>query len=165
LELVGGGLSPNGCRLLAWVRYGVEFPPAAAVALVFVRILALFPFSFLSSATPCSLYLEFRLHPSVCINARGLRETSSRLSLHNNARCVNLLSRLSLHNNARCVNLLSRLSLHNNARCVNLLSRLSLHNNARCVNLLSRLSLHNNARCVKLRHDLVCLCLLSYTLM
>ena len=26
----------------------------------------------------------------VCINARGLRETSSRLGLHNNARCVNL---------------------------------------------------------------------------
>ncbi len=117
------GHSP-GDATLAWVRYGVEFPPA------FVRFLALFPF-LPFSAMALSLYLEFRVYPSnlhkcplirvklrhglicitmplslresthdlVCITMPfSLRESTSRLGLHNNALGLREApSRLGLH--------------------------------------------------------------------
>ncbi len=105
---------------------------------VFVRILALFPFSFLSQAVlykpvpgfPC-------LSVRVCINALDLREAPSRLGLHNNA--------LDLRETP------SRLGLHNNA--LNLRETPSRLHPHECPLLLGR----TNA-------PLICLCLLSYTL-
>jgi hypothetical protein len=76
---------------LAWVRCRFEFYlPAMLGFLIFVRFLALFLFlPFLSytiqARTRISVYICL-----VCINALGLRETLSRLGLHNNALvCVN----------------------------------------------------------------------------
>jgi hypothetical protein len=69
------GSRPMGITPLAWVRYSVELPLCCYWRPAFVRVLALFPFSFFSLAMFLSLYSEFRLRPSVCINARGfLRE-------------------------------------------------------------------------------------------
>ncbi len=96
---------------------------------VFVRILALFPFSFLLRTALHSSYSDFRVYLSdLHNNALDLCETPSRLGLHNNA--------LGLRETP------SRLSLHNNA--------LGLRETP------SRLGLHNNALvCVRLHHDLV----------
>ncbi len=76
------------------------------------------PFSFLSSAIPYKLVLGFPcVSVQFCINALDLRETPSRLGLHNNALGLReTLSRLGLHNNALSLRETpSRLSLHNNA--------------------------------------------------
>ena len=89
----------------------------------------------------------------VCINALGSRETPSRLGLHNNALSLReSTSRLGLHNNALGLRETpSRLGLHNNALDLRETpSRLGLH---KCPLSLGR----TNA-------PLVCLCLLSYTL-
>ncbi len=114
------GQRPMGAALSAWVRYGVEFLPAAVPGVL--------P---LSEFSPCFLFpslSDLRLHNSylgfrVCLsglhnNALGLREVPSRLGLHNNALgfCVRfrhdlvcitmplvlreIPSRLGLHNNA-----------------------------------------------------------------
>ncbi len=68
-----------------------------------------------------------------CINALDLRETPSRLSLHNNALSLRETpSRLGLHNNALGLRETpSRFCLHNNALGLReILSRLGLYNNA-----------------------------------
>ncbi len=55
------GHFPTDAALLAWVRCGVEFLPAAILGHpVFVRILALFPFLPFPAVLPSS-YLEFRI--------------------------------------------------------------------------------------------------------
>ncbi len=144
----------GGRRLTAaWVRYqdGCTLISLLVIRttpfrfLCLVRILALFPFSFLFGTALYSSYLDFR----VCLsglhnNALGLREFLSRLGLHNNALGLReTLSRLGLHNNA--------IGLRETP------SRLGLHNNALDLREIpSRLSLHNM--------PFVCLCLLSYTL-
>ncbi len=81
------GQRPMGAAFLAWVRYGVEFLPAA--------ISGVLP---LSEFSPCFLFpslSDLHWHNSysgfrVCLsdlhnNALGLREVPSRLGLHNNA--------------------------------------------------------------------------------
>ncbi len=88
---MGGGISPNERRPLGVGEVQRRVSTCCySGRLVFVRILALFPFSFLSSlylaaCTRNSVYVR-----PVSINARGLRETPSRLGLHNNACCVKL---------------------------------------------------------------------------
>ncbi len=58
------GHPPTDAAVLAWVRCGVEFLPAAILGRpVFVRILALFPF-LPFSATPHSSYLDIRVYLS-----------------------------------------------------------------------------------------------------
>ena len=112
---------------------------------LFARIMCIH-FCSLSVSSRCSFFLPFLSYTlqartrisvcicPICINALGLRETPSRLGLHNNA--------LGLREST------SRLGLHNNA--------LSLREST------SRLGLHNNALyCVRLRHDLVCMNVLS----
>ncbi len=67
---------------------------------IFVRVLALFPFLPFPAMLP-SLYLEFRIYLSGLRKCPGLRETPSRLGLHNNALGLRETpSQLSLHNNA-----------------------------------------------------------------
>ncbi len=84
---VGDGSPAARRHSLAWVRYGVEFFTCCYSGLpVFVRVLALVPFSFPLRAALHSSYLGFR----VCLsglhnNALDLRETPSRLGSHNNA--------------------------------------------------------------------------------
>ncbi len=69
---------------------------------VFVRVLALFPFSFpLRAAYTARVWVSVYVCP-VCITMPyGLREAPSRLGLHNNALSLReSTSQLGLHNNA-----------------------------------------------------------------
>ncbi len=115
---VGGNYFPTDAALLAWVRCGVEFLPAAILSVLSLSVFLLCFLFFLSwlyyaACTWNSVYIR-----PVCINALSSRETPSRLGLHNNA--LNLresTSRLGLHNNAlglretpsrlSCINVLS----------------------------------------------------------
>ncbi len=90
---------------MAWVRHGSEFYlPAVLNFLVPVSSLCPFSCSFPFSS-PFSSYTEqarYSGFPCIsvwfCINALGLRESSSRLGLHNNALGLReSLSRLGLH--------------------------------------------------------------------
>ncbi len=107
----GGG----GC--LAWVRCRFEFYLLLWVPCP-LSISSLYSFflPFLSCAYT-SLYSDSVYICPVCINALDLRETPSRLGLHNNA--IDLRetpSRLVWHNNALVLRETpSRLGLHNNA--------------------------------------------------
>jgi type III secretory pathway component EscR len=101
--------------------------------LSFVRFLAIFLFP--SFPQLCiQLVLRFPcVSVRFCINALDLRETPSRLSLHNNALSLRETpSRLGLHNNALGLRQTpSRLGLHNNALGLRETpSQLGLHNNA-----------------------------------
>ncbi len=77
---------PTDTSPLAWVRSRTEFYlPAPLDSSAFVRFLALFLFPSFPELYHTSPYSEFRVYLSICINALGLRETPSRLGLHNNA--------------------------------------------------------------------------------
>ncbi len=112
------GRSPAEAFAPAWVRYRTEFYlPAPPDSFAFVRFLALFLFlPFLSYTMRARTRISVYIRP-ICINALGLRETLSRLGLHNNALGLReFLSRLGLHNNALGLREhSSRLGLHNNA--------------------------------------------------
>jgi hypothetical protein len=120
---------------LAWARHSFEFYLTLSwVSFVLCPFSRYIPFSFLSSAMPCKLVLGF---PCVSvqfrINALDLRETPSRLCLHNNALGLRETpSQLDLHDNALGLRETpSRLGLHNNALSLRETpSRLGLHNNA-----------------------------------
>jgi hypothetical protein len=84
------------------VRCGVEFLPAAILGVLSLSVFLLcflFP-SFPSYAVQARTRISVCIRPC-CINALGLRETPSRLGLHNNALSLReSTSRLGLHNNA-----------------------------------------------------------------
>ncbi len=109
---MGGGRGGG----LAWVRHSFEFYLTLSLAsLSFVRLLAIFLFPsfpelYHTARTQISVYIC-----PVCINALNLRETSSRLGLHNNALGLRETPRrLGLHNNALGLREApSRLGLHN----------------------------------------------------
>ncbi len=72
---VGGGSRPMNAASLGWVRYGVEFPPAAtlgALSLSVFSLCFLFP-SFLQLYLVACTQNSVSIRP-VCINARDLRE-------------------------------------------------------------------------------------------
>ncbi len=116
------------------MRHSVEFYLTLSLAsLSFVRLLAVFLFPSFPQLYPAACtWISVCIRP-VCINALDLRETPSRLGLHNNALSLReTLSRLGLHNNALGLRETpSRLSLHNNALGLRETpSQLGLHNNA-----------------------------------
>ena len=100
-----------------------------------MSVFSLYSFSFLSSAISYKLVLGIPcISVQFRINALELRETPSRLGLHNNA--------LDLRETS------SRLGLHNNALvCV------KLRHDLVCITM--------PLVCVRLRHDLVCMNVLS----
>ncbi len=72
---------------MAWVRCRSEFYlPAMLSFLVFVRLLAVSFFPQFSQTIPYKFDIRVSVYICpVCINALGLRESLSRLGLHNNA--------------------------------------------------------------------------------
>ena len=111
---MGAGSLPADSGPLAWVRCGVEFLPVAILSVLSLSVFLLCFLFFLSrlcylACTWNSVYIC-----PVCINALGLRETPSRLGLHNNALSLReSTSRLGLHNNALDLRETpSRLGLH-----------------------------------------------------
>ncbi len=101
-EVIGRALA--GALRLAWVRCGSELYLPCALGFPCpsfwpLSVFSQFPFFFLSQAIPYKLDIRISVFISpVCINALGLRESLSRLGLHNNALSLReSTSQLGLH--------------------------------------------------------------------